>query len=418
MYSQNFIQRHKCNPEDFTRKRKLTFQTTFLFLINFLKGSCQDELDHFFKALFKKDVAEKVVTKMAFCKARKKINFSAFIDFNHHLINFFYKKFSIKTWYGFKLMAIDGSSLKLNSNTELKNEFGELKPRHGTLTTMARISQMFDVLNKITVCASISPYKENEREMLKNHILNIMPKDLLLLDRGYPAFWVFKLILSFQGEFCARTSKCWKVLKTLSCSEKKDEIIFLEVPETSKKECFEMGLDTKRFKVRILKIFLKSGETEYLITSLTNQKLYPYKLFQDLYHKRWPVEEDYKLMKNRIQISNFTGCSALSVYQDFYAKIFAKNLAFIFSFHANELAKKNSAHKQYVYQINFSEMISKSKDSLVLLFYRSEYVVKKMILQLYILFSSSTEPIRDGRSFPRKHKVKPPAFYKNYRPCR
>jgi len=48
-----------------------------------------------------------------------------------------------------------------------------------------------------------------------------------------------------------------------------------------------------------------------------------------LYHQRWPVEEDYKLIKCRIQIENFSGKTVHSVYQDFHAKVFAKNLASI-----------------------------------------------------------------------------------------
>lgn len=49
--SQHFVNRHKNAPKDFTRSRKLPFQTLVLFMINFIKGSYQDELDHFFKSL-------------------------------------------------------------------------------------------------------------------------------------------------------------------------------------------------------------------------------------------------------------------------------------------------------------------------------------------------------------------------------
>ncbi len=58
-----------------------------------------------------------------------------------------------------------------------------------------------------------------------------------------------------------------------------------------------------------------------LITSPTDTKLYSYEVFAELYHKRWPVEEDYKTIKCRIGMENFSGQSALSVYQDFYAKV-------------------------------------------------------------------------------------------------
>jgi hypothetical protein len=71
---------------------------------------------------------------------------------------------------------------------------------------MARVSQMYDVLNKLTVDAFISPKSEGERELAAYHFLKLMPQDLILLDRGYPAHWLFKLVLSMDANFCARIS--------------------------------------------------------------------------------------------------------------------------------------------------------------------------------------------------------------------
>ena len=61
---------------------------------------------------------------------------------------------------------------------------------------MARLSQLYDPLNKITVDAIISPKHIGERELAAQHFLNIMPTDLVLMDRGYPAWWLFALITS------------------------------------------------------------------------------------------------------------------------------------------------------------------------------------------------------------------------------
>lgn len=50
------------------------------FLMNLIKGSYQDELDHFFKAIFNLDVAKRIVTKAALTKARIKLKYEAFLD--------------------------------------------------------------------------------------------------------------------------------------------------------------------------------------------------------------------------------------------------------------------------------------------------------------------------------------------------
>jgi hypothetical protein len=59
--------------------------------------------------------------------------------------------------------------------------------------------------------------------------------------------------------------------------------------------------------------------------TLIDTQPYPIDIFNDLYHSRWPVEEDYKAIKCRMELENFTGKSVFSVYQDFHAKVFAKN---------------------------------------------------------------------------------------------
>ena len=109
-----------------------------------------------------------------------------------------------------------------------------------------------------------------------------------------------------------------------------------------KKRMLDMGLDTKPLHLRLIRVELDTGEIEVLITSLIDKQKYPQKIFKDLYHKRWPVETDYSFMKQRLEIGNFSGTTALSVYQDFHAKIVAKNLTVILASPAQEVVEHDS----------------------------------------------------------------------------
>ena len=53
IFSTDFLKRHRQTSKNFIRQRKLPFSTLLLFLINLIKGSYQDELDHFFKLTFR-----------------------------------------------------------------------------------------------------------------------------------------------------------------------------------------------------------------------------------------------------------------------------------------------------------------------------------------------------------------------------
>lgn len=419
LYSQNFVDRNKESAKDFTRNRLLPFQTLFLYFINLPKGSYQDELEHFFKALLRLDVPIKFVSKMALSLARKKLKYSAFIELNRHLIDFFYKHFNnTKKWYGFHLLGIDGSTLKLHKYKDIIEHFGIMKPNNGSEVPMARVSQMFDVLNKITIDAIISCYQVGERELLRQHMFNLRPNDLLLLDRGYPAYWIFNLILSRGGNFCARISKQWKIVQRFIESGATEAIVDLHASFQSKKECLDLGLDVIPLSLRLIRVELDSGEIEVLITSLTDEKKYPQKIFKGLYHKRWPVEVDYLYMKERLQIGNFSGKSALSVYQDFHSKVFAKNLIWVLASPAQDVVKNESEDKKHEHQLNMTQAISKSKDTLFLLFERPREMIVQLIQKIHAVFMTATEPIRPGRKFKRNHKVNKREYYMNYKPCR
>jgi len=181
--SQDFINQHRQSPTNFIRQRKLPFSMLIFFMMNLIKGSYQDELDHFFKAIFSFDVARRIVTKAALTKARLKLKYEAFLDLNSHLIEYFYQNFRPQRWNGFTLLAIDGTTVQLPRIEAISKHFGAWNPRQGGKCSMARVSQMFDPLNRMTVDAIIEPKETGERELAAFHFLKLMPKDLILLDR-------------------------------------------------------------------------------------------------------------------------------------------------------------------------------------------------------------------------------------------
>jgi len=414
--SPDFIDLHRHNKNDFTRQRKLPFHVLIVFLINFVRGSYQDELDKFFKTICRFDVAKRVVSKAALSKARMKLKFEAFVDLNLQMIHYFEKHFNPRAWFGFRLLAIDGSTCRLPIEDGIAQHFGVWNCRQGAPSPMARISQLFDPLNKITIDAIITPKHIGERELAAQHMLNVMPDDLILLDRGYPAWWLFQLILSMNANFCARISCTkWKAVRKFFRSGLPETVVELPVHATSVAQCNQMGLDTAPLKLRLI-LIENDGKVAALITSLIDTKQYPIEIFNDLYHSRWPIEEDYKTMKSRMELENFSGKSFLSVYQDFHAKVFAKNLVWIMAFSVQSRLDQDTNEKAYRYQINFTQAFSKSKGVMALLFHDTVRKVQRLIADLQYIFQRTVEPIRPGRKYPRNHKAKPRKFFPQYKP--
>lgn len=161
----------------------------------------------------------------------------------------------------------------------------DIPPHLGADEKHPRVSQLFDVLNKITIDTIITPKTIGERELASQHLLNVMPRDLILIDRGYPAWWLFNLIVSRGAHFCARMSCTrWKIVRKFYYSGLPEKIIELPIHATSVAPCKQLGLDTTSLKLRLIRIENRTNAA-VLITSLTDVQEFPHNEFNDLYHK-------------------------------------------------------------------------------------------------------------------------------------
>lgn len=236
------------------------------------------------------------ITKGALTQARASLNPWAFRRLNEVTVNSFYNEASYYTWYGMKLLAVDGTRLMLPNHKTVREEFGEhhFGPKADSKRSMAMGSMLYDVLNHLTIDAEIAPYVSSERDLLMLHLEKVNKGDMLLLDRGYPCFWLlFLRIVKFK-------------------LPRKDRQKLSEYPHM---------LDTE-ISCRLIKVVLKNGDVEVLCTSLIDTEKYDINEFRKLYHNRWNEEEAYKLLKSRIELEALSGKTAKAVKQDFHAKIF------------------------------------------------------------------------------------------------
>ena len=75
-----------------------------------------------------------------------------------------------------------------------------------------------------------------------------------------------------------------------------------------------------------------------------------------------------------------------------------------------QILKKSEKFK-YAHQINFAQVLSKMKNTIVLLFNRSFEQVGIMVEKLRTIFIQTTEAVRPNRKYPRRHRVKQARFF-------
>lgn len=94
---------------------------------------------------------------------------------------------------------------------------------------------------------------------------------------------------------------------------------------SQRQEIKRIGLP-QSITVRFVRVVLKTGEYEVLVTSLLDEQTYPTPEFKSLSALRWGEETFYGLVKTRLNLENLTGKTAESVCQDFYATVYLTGL--------------------------------------------------------------------------------------------
>jgi len=365
-----------------------------------VKSNTQSELNHFFQVRDQTDIPAQKVSASAFSQARHKFSAAAFVELNQVVTEHFYNAASVKKWQGFRVLAVDGVKYHLPDSAAIHQAFGGQGNQYIDDQPMALGSALYDVFQKLIVDARLSPYRSSEREIAYQHLSATQPDDLVLYDRGYPAFWLFSAHQAKQRAFCMRVKADFNTqVRAFVDSGKKQALITLVPNDKARQQCRDKGLCDEPLPVRLIRITVKK-QTYILITNLLDTATYRIADFKALYHLRWQIEEAYKRQKSWLEIENFSGLSVLSVEQDYHAKILSLNLTAIMIFAANQHLP--SARK-YHYQINFAQALSTMKDTLVRLLYGM--VGSRSIERLLKVLAQGLTVIRPDRCFVRKKRA-------------
>jgi hypothetical protein len=383
-------------------------------MLNYRKGTVQDELDQFFETLTACPLAQGV-SPAAFCKARRKLKPQAFVQLNEALLDSAAQQLPQARWQGFRLLAVDGSTGRLPNTCEIEHYFG--RP-HGSHVPMARFSRLYDVLNGQVLQADMAPYATSERELASGYLPRLLADDLVLYDRGYPAFWLLAYHHEEDRPYCMRVRKDFhSEVKAFLETGEKSRVVMLKPNRASVRQCEEYNLSSQPIPVRLIRVALKSGEIEVLATSLVNESTYPTAWFGKLYQLRWGVEENYKREKQRLEIENFSGKTPQVLLQDFHAKILALNLAALIAKAAQWLVDDRYRHRKRKHRVNFANALSKMKNNIIGLLLTTSPL--DLCWKLIEKMAACVEAVRSGRAYPRNiRKVQVPGFSDNYKRSR
>lgn len=235
--------------------------------------------------------------------------------------------------------------------------------------------------------------------MALTHFKELGTSNLYLFDRGYFGRDFLYQTYAAGNQFCFRVS-------SNACSE---VIAFIKSEDVD--IITEIKTKSGAVKVRLTKVALDSGELEYLVTSLFNQKKFSILKLKELYHYRWGVEEQYKDMKYALSIENFIGKKVNSIKQEFFANILTYNLSMM-SCKSIIDKKSNVKSKKHKYVTNKRALLAKVKQCFVSIFF-SNRRLELIIENITTFVAKESVPIKEGRKYQRAETFKAKRKYTN-----
>lgn len=415
----DFLARHRVRPQDFTRQRQLTFPLLMLFVLQQTIKSIQRHLSEFLDELAHGELFEPV-TPGAVTHARAKLKDSAFIELNQDCVlpAFYRSERPVRRWNGHRLIGIDSSLARLPDTPELGQAFGwkEVTNQNGATGTRypeARLSVVYDLLNRAGLDTRLEPSTVGEVALAIEQLAYLQPGDVEINDRGFTGYAYLALVLQRGADLVGRCSTgsflAAQELFRLNRGNQ-SRIVWLHAPPDQKAECRRLGLPLK-MKVRFVSLRLPTSELEVLVTSLLDEQKYPTQEFLTVYHWRWGHETFHLMLKGRLELENFSGRTTEAVRQDVQAAVLLTNLESLLTEPTQAALDASHPSAGQKPQVNRANSYHALKHEVLDLLYRD--VPAPLVLQkLQLFFSGSPVPARPGRITPERRRKQ--SFNRSY----
>ena len=356
---------------DFTRKRTLTPEVLiYLILTMDEKSVWKGLLGHFRRRI-------DTPSASAFVQQRQKLLPSALEDLFHQFSDQLRLQ---KKFRGYRLLAVDGSSLKSGAYPADQDAY---RPgtdcQHGW--NLFHINALFDLENGIY--SDVIVQKEHTkheskalRQMTKRS--GIADPVIVLADRNYEAY----------NNFACLEKKSWKYLIRIKDHERKNAygIKLPDSPEFDLPVRMTLGrltpqqlrqhdipvsehyyrlpnsvpfdyldaesTDFYEFSARIVRLQLKGGRTQLLLTNLDAEQ-FPLSALRELYARRWGIETSFRELKYTVGLIHLHSKKSDLVLQEIFAAFTVFNFTRAAAWNTNE----DCGSSKYRRRVNFAHAV-------------------------------------------------------------
>lgn len=402
----------KCAEKDFTKLRKLSFETVLSLLLTMNGSSTAASLLDYFK------FSSHLSSTAAFVQQRSKLKDETM----EYLFHAYSNSSSVeKNFRGYRLLAVDGSDLQIPVDPSDADSYypGTNGQRHYSLL---HLNALFDLENGIYLDALVQKSRcASEHRALTDMVdrSSLGGNVIVLADRGYEAY---NNIAHFQ-------EKGWNFLIRIKDGKQgissglnlplTDEFDFPINLNITRKQCNEVKelcrLDRNRYKwipsnvnfdylprkwsrtdstlfytlqFRVVRFMISDSTFESVVTNLPSDD-FPASVIKELYARRWGIETAFRHLKHTIGLDHFYSKKAEYIHQEIFARLTMYNFTELIT----SPVTIRKAKRKYTYSVNFTAAA---------LICRNFFLDNVSPPEVEALLSRLISPARPGRSFPRK----------------
>lgn len=399
--------------KDFTRKRKLDFDTFMKLTLGMSGRSMNKELLDFF------DFSTNTPSNSAYCQQRSKVLPEAF-EFVFHE---FTSKLKLQNrFHGYRLIACDGSNIPIASNPQ-DSETRVRANQFGTNVNRLHLNAFYDLMNRTYLDIDVQNWADyNEfcacTKMIDRSALE--EKVILIADRGYESYNIFAHAEEKNWNYLIRAKDITSngITSGLGITETGafDKIMSLTLTRSqskaTKKKGYKLMPSNQGFDYvpigskneytlhfRVIRFLIADGTYETIITNLKKEHFSP-KQIKKMYHLRWGIETSFRELKYAVGLINLHAKKVDYVKQEVFARLIMYNYC---EFIITKIVINQREHNK-LYQVNFT----------VAIFILREYINNKRKLKppdIELLLQRNILPVRPGRHDPRKIKAQRPVSF-------
>lgn len=393
------------NPQsNFTRTKKISFEQTILFPMIAGSDNVADELLDFFGE-------EGFPFPSAMIQRRNQIKLEAFSALFYRFLQTIKV---IRTFFGYQLIATDGSRLNLPYNPSDPDTFIQcIKGRKGI--NQLHLNTLYDPLNDIFLDVELQTVHQLDEKKAfcssldKLALSSSRQKRIFLADRGYASYNVFahachngQLFLIRVPEFFAKgictRREHWledeyvdqEVSVHIGRRRTKENLMlenYHNIPTRGHYDHLEAGSkEVDRLSLRVLKFPIGEGTYEYIVTNLPACS-FSLSTVKELYRLRWSHETAYRHLKYAGNMVRLHSRKKEFLLQEIYAKLTAYNFTSAIAAAVGSIEKTT---ERYTYTVNHTQMQKNCIRFLKGLIKDVDAIIKKFIV-----------PVRPGRKFKR-----------------